>query len=121
MYSERKQVFLSFGIGVITLQMAAGFGAWLLMGLEAAITATLLLLYMGAVTLQTLRRIQLRLSFDESEAVNFNDIFTAVQHMMDSSRNFLTKRRKRKSRSRCRKAQQEEMDEEDGLVANGHS
>jgi len=125
MYSERSRVFLSFGVGVVFLQLAALFGvrplpllplpllacsgrrdildllilwwirfdlawsvshlhiqAWILMDKEAAMACTVLLLYLGYSTAASVKRMQKRLDFDEEEAVDFSDVFNAVQNMM---------------------------------------
>mmetsp|Transcript_25867 Transcript_25867/g.80994 ORF Transcript_25867/g.80994 Transcript_25867/m.80994 type:complete len:196 (-) Transcript_25867:452-1039(-) len=81
MYAERARCFLSFGVGVLALQGSAMFGAWIIMEVETAACCTILLLMLGFSTFRAVRRIQIRLAFDESEAVDFNDVFSAVQHM----------------------------------------
>ena len=98
MYTERKPVFISFGIGVVALQLAAAFGSWILMTTEAAVICTGVLLYMGGVTVCAVERIRKRLVFDESDAVDFNDVFMAVQSMVTQPTTLLGAGQRRRHR-----------------------
>mmetsp|Transcript_13954 Transcript_13954/g.44318 ORF Transcript_13954/g.44318 Transcript_13954/m.44318 type:complete len:212 (-) Transcript_13954:37-672(-) len=75
MYKERKQIFSSFGMGIIATHFSGIFAGWVKMRPEAAFVATLFLLYSLATVVMFYRRSLEYFKFSEDDVTSFEDIF----------------------------------------------
>uniref|UniRef100_A0A7S3K0I8 Uncharacterized protein n=1 Tax=Aureoumbra lagunensis TaxID=44058 RepID=A0A7S3K0I8_9STRA len=87
MYQLRRNVFFLFGLGMMALLVTAIFGSWLLMDHEAAFACTILLIYAIYLTFKSYKSITFMFHFDETEAVNFDDLLDATQTLIPTSTN----------------------------------
>uniref|UniRef100_A0A7S2F3N5 Uncharacterized protein n=1 Tax=Octactis speculum TaxID=3111310 RepID=A0A7S2F3N5_9STRA len=74
LYEERKQVFLSFAIGLYMMLFAVFFGAWIIMENEAAVMSSSIIIFSLRRIYIHFRRISLKLKFEEDESVDFTDL-----------------------------------------------
>lgn len=82
MYNLRRNVFSLFGLGMVSLLFTAIFGSWILMAWEAAAASTVVLVYAIYSTWTSYRYITTLFEFDESDAVNFDDLLDATQTLI---------------------------------------
>ena len=75
LYDERKSVFFSFGVGLACTVGSLFMCVWLALHWEAALICMFVTLYTCFKIHQNYRRVVQRFGFDESETVNFDDIF----------------------------------------------
>lgn len=75
LYEERKAVFYSFGVGLACTVGSLLMCVWLVLHWEAALICMFVTLYTCSKIYRNYRRVVRRFGFDESETVNFDDIF----------------------------------------------
>jgi hypothetical protein len=75
LYEERKTVFFTFGIGLVCTLGSVIFCIWLILHWEAAIICTILTTYTWCKIYSSYKRVVRRFAFDESQTVDFDDIF----------------------------------------------
>jgi hypothetical protein len=75
LYEERKTVFFTFGIGLVCTLGSVIFCIWLILHWEAAIVCTVLTTYTWCKIYSSYKRVVRRFAFDESQTVDFDDIF----------------------------------------------
>ena len=82
MYQERKPVFLAFGVGLTATVLSVISAVWLVLSPEAAIVCVSITMF----TMMRMHRAWLRINrsfgFDESETVDFSDIFEGPAAIM---------------------------------------
>ena len=85
MYQERKPVFLAFGVGLTATVLSVISAVWLVLSPEAAIVCVSITMF----TMMRMHRAWLRINrsfgFDESETVDFSDIFEGPAAIMGVS------------------------------------
>mmetsp|Transcript_9620 Transcript_9620/g.12705 ORF Transcript_9620/g.12705 Transcript_9620/m.12705 type:complete len:302 (-) Transcript_9620:122-1027(-) len=75
LYEERSSVFKTFGIGLSLTVGSILLSVWLLLEWEAAIVCFLISAWASRKIYSNYRRVQQRFDFDESQTVDFTDIF----------------------------------------------
>mmetsp|Transcript_23141 Transcript_23141/g.38253 ORF Transcript_23141/g.38253 Transcript_23141/m.38253 type:complete len:277 (+) Transcript_23141:175-1005(+) len=75
LYEERKTVFFTFGIGLVCTLGSVIFCIWLILHWEAALVCTCVLTYTWGKIYSSYKRVVRRFDFDESQTVDFDDIF----------------------------------------------
>lgn len=75
LYEERRSVFYSFGVGLACTVGSLLMCVWLVLHWEAALVCMVVTLYTCVKIYGNYRRVVRRFGFDESETVNFDDIF----------------------------------------------
>lgn len=75
LYEERRAVFYSFGVGLACTVGSLLMCVWLALHWEAALVCMVVTLYTCVKIYRNYRRVVRRFGFDESETVNFDDIF----------------------------------------------
>ena len=78
MIDERRHVFTSFGIAVMSFLMAAISMAWLVMDFEVALVATFILMYAIHLITNYSRRIYKRFEVDDSLSTKFDDLLSII-------------------------------------------
>ena len=74
MLDERRQVFISFGIGIISFQLAAISATWILMEPDIAFVCSLVLASSMALVWRYGRRIYSRFEIKADELIQFEDL-----------------------------------------------
>lgn len=74
MYKQRYDVFLAFGIGIISCHVSALVGCWIKMQIQAASACSAILLWALVATARFTRRYLQFFTFNESQTVTFDDI-----------------------------------------------
>jgi len=85
MYEERKGVFAAFGVGLTTTILAVTAAVWLILSPEAAIVCVSITVFTMLRMYRAWLRIQRSFGFDESETVDFTDIFEGPAAIMGIS------------------------------------
>jgi hypothetical protein len=75
LYEERKSVFFTFGIGLTCTVGSLVMCVWLVLNWEAAFITMSITLYTISKIYKNYRKVVRRFGYDESETVNFDDIF----------------------------------------------
>jgi hypothetical protein len=75
LYEERASVFLAFGIGLACTVGSVLILVWIILDWEAALFCMLLTLYTARTIWKNYRRVQQKFDYDESQTVDFRDIF----------------------------------------------
>lgn len=75
LYDERKSVFFSFGLGLACTVGSLILCVWLVLHWEAALICMFITCFTCFKIFQNYRRVVRRFGYDESETVNFDDIF----------------------------------------------
>uniref|UniRef100_A0A6U2XD59 Transmembrane protein n=1 Tax=Entomoneis paludosa TaxID=265537 RepID=A0A6U2XD59_9STRA len=75
LYEERSSVFKAFGVGLALTVGSVLLSVWLLLRWEAAIVCFLVALWTTRRLYTMYRRVAQRFDYDESDTVNFDDIF----------------------------------------------
>lgn len=75
LYEERKAVFLVFGYGLACTVGSVVICVWLILHWEAALVCMAVTVYTSYKIYHNYRRVIRRFQFDESETVDFTDIF----------------------------------------------
>ena len=75
LYEERSSVFKTFAMGLALTVGSVLLSVWLLLHWEAAAVCFLVALWTARKIYRNYRRVQQRFDFDESETVDFTDIF----------------------------------------------
>lgn len=85
MYEERKPVFFAFGVGLTTTVLSVIAAVWLILSPEAAIVCVSITIFTMLRMYRAWLRIQRSFGFDESETVDFTDIFEGPAAIMGVS------------------------------------
>ena len=85
MYQERKPVFLAFGVGLTATVLSVISAVWLVLSPEAAIVCVSITLFTIMRMYRAWLRINRSFGFDESETVDFTDIFEGPAAIMGVS------------------------------------
>lgn len=75
LYEERRAVFFTFGTGLACTVGSLIMCVWLVLHWEAALVCFGITTYTAYKIAQNYRRVHRRFEYDESETVNFDDIF----------------------------------------------
>jgi hypothetical protein len=75
LYEERKSVFAAFAYGLAATVASVVLCVWLILSWEAAFVCMSISMYTGYIIYANYKRIEQRFDFDESQTVNFSDIF----------------------------------------------
>jgi len=86
MYDERRSVFAAFGVGLVTTVLSVISAVWLILSPEAAVVCVGITLFTCMKMHRSWLRIRRMFRFDESETVDFTDIFESSAIMGISSR-----------------------------------
>mmetsp|Transcript_15632 Transcript_15632/g.26337 ORF Transcript_15632/g.26337 Transcript_15632/m.26337 type:complete len:210 (+) Transcript_15632:273-902(+) len=84
MFQERRRIFCLFAVGVVAVHSAAMFASMIVMRLEAAVVSTLILAYSLYRLIVYSQKLYTRFHYDESDTVNFDDIFSGIYGSMPS-------------------------------------
>ena len=85
MYQERKPVFLAFGVGLTATVLSVISAVWLVLSPEAAIFCVSITMFTMMRMYRAWLRINRSFGFDESETVDFSDIFEGPAAIMGVS------------------------------------
>ena len=88
LYEERKTVFSVFGIGLACTVGSVVLCVWLILHWEAALVCMLVTMYTCCKIYRNYQRVIQRFDFDESQTVDFHDIFNgpaAIRVMPNAS------------------------------------
>lgn len=85
MYEERKNVFLAFGVGLCATVLSVISAVWLILSPEAAIVCVSITVFTCLRMYRAWLRMWRNFGFDESETVDFSDIFDGPAAIMGVS------------------------------------
>jgi hypothetical protein len=74
LYTERKSVFQTFGIGLAATMLSVLVCVWLLLNWEAALFCWIVTLYTCRKIYVNFQRVSLAFAYDEDDTVDFRDI-----------------------------------------------
>lgn len=110
LYEERRSVFLAFGIGLASTVGSVVLVVWLMLSPEAAMVCMSITIFTGFQIYTQYLRVLNIFTFDESETVDFSDIFDGPAAIMAVP----THLRKNRGRKNSRKV----IEDDDGYEMN---
>jgi len=84
LYEERIVIFKAFGIGLASTLISVVLAVWLILSPEAALICSSISIFTAFFMYTQYMRVMQRFSFDESQTVDFNDIFYGAGNIQAS-------------------------------------
>ena len=123
LYEERKNVFLIFGMGLACTVGSVVICAWLFLQPEAALVCMCISGYTCYSIYKSYRRVLHKFEYDESETVDFNDIFegpAAIRGVPSALRKAVVKRGWR-NETKVEDDDDSPYSEEEAMIKNGRN
>ena len=88
LYSERKLIFKTFGVGLMSTMFSAFFACFLILHWETALLSSFVCFMTGKIILDFYNRVRLSFDFDENtEAIDLSDMFTGPANIVSQQSN----------------------------------